>query len=91
MVRISSRRNQEKKKPMEIPPHSTDQSSSSSSKILQVVRQALLNAAEELISQQENPLPFPTIDMNNNHDQRNGNSIKKKKLPRKTKINHRRK
>jgi hypothetical protein len=88
MVRISSRRNQQKKKPMEINPHSTDQSSSSSSKILHVVRQALLNAAEE------NSLPFHTFDMNNNNNksrQRNGNSIKKKKLSRKTKTNRRRK
>ncbi len=101
MVRISSKnspsRIQENPKssiqPMEINSHSIDQSTSSS-KILHVVRQALLNAAEELVAQQqnlnENSIPFQTFEMNKS-PQRNGNSIKKKKLIRKTKKNTRRK
>jgi hypothetical protein len=101
MVRISSKnspsRVQENPKssiqPMEINSHSIDQSTSSS-KILHVVRQALLNAAEELVAQQqnlnENSIPFQTFEMNKS-PQRNGNSIKKKKLIRKTKKNTRRK
>jgi hypothetical protein len=102
MVRISSkmshRRIQQKKKsstqPIEINSNSIDQSSS---KILNVVRQALLNAAEELVSQQqeqqheninENSIPFHTFNINNNNNlnksrQRNGNSIKKKNNRRK--------
>ncbi|CAF4788227.1 unnamed protein product, partial [Rotaria magnacalcarata] len=65
----------------------------SSSKILNVVRQALLNAAEELVSQQQqqqqlnenqlnNTLPFHKLDIQNNDSNnsspRNGNAIKKK-------------
>ena len=94
MVRISSklshRRAQPKKKtstpPIEIPLNPVDQSSSSS-KILSVVRQALLNAAEELVSQQQesnNAIPFHTLDINESL-QRNGNSIKKKKSHKKRK------
>ena len=100
MVRISSktsRRVEQKKKasvkPIEVNNDAIDQTPSS--KILHVVRQALLNAAEELVSQQqreenlhENSVSFQTFGMNNNHDlkkirQRNGNSIKKKKFGRK--------
>ncbi|CAF3269490.1 unnamed protein product [Rotaria sp. Silwood2] len=100
MVRISSkvshRQIQQKKQPslqsIEINSNTNDQSSS---KILNVVRQALLNAAEELVSQQQqkpqdnenqldNTIPCHTLDINNNDlnkspCQRNGNAIKKKK------------
>jgi hypothetical protein len=97
MVRISSKvshhRIQQKKTSVtpsiEINSNPIDQSSS---KILNVVRQALLNAAEELVSQQqqqenlnENSIPFHTFDMHKSSHQRNGNSIKKKKLIRKNK------
>jgi hypothetical protein len=91
MVRIS------KKKP---PPKSIEINSnpidpSSSSKILHVVRQALLNAAEELVSQQQKDSndhqfnPFQALNINNNDlnksQQRNENAKKKqkKKLKRK--------
>ena len=70
------------------------QSTSSSSKILHVVRQALLNAAEELITQQEqdhlneNSIPLHTFDINNNHAIKASTTrksmIKKKKLLRKS-------
>ena len=95
MVRISSKRSPQQKtksvdpQPIEIHSNPTDQSSS---KILNVVRQALLNAAEELVSQQENPIPFDTLDINNNDSnktrQQNGNAIKKKNK-KKVKINRR--
>lgn len=68
----------------------------SSSKILHVVRQALLNAAEELMTQQEqehlneNSIPFHTFNENNNHEIKvtrptNGKVIKKKKFSGKRK------
>ena len=84
MVRISSKISPKKKpspsptppKSIEINSNSIDQTSSSSSKILHVVRQALLNAAEELVSQQEKTNPFHTLDINEN-------AKKKKKLRRK--------
>jgi hypothetical protein len=92
MVRISSkvsnRRNQQKKiksstQSIEVNSNTIDQSSS---KILHVVRQALLNAAEELVSQQkqqEDSIPFHTFDdLNKSSHQQNGNSIKKKKINR---------
>ena len=105
MVRLSPRRNHQKQNAMENNIDSIDQSSSSSSKILHVVRQALLNAAEELITQQEqehlneNSIPFHTFDVNNNHDIKvtrppNSKLIKKKKFLGKSKSiskSHRRK
>lgn len=103
MVRLSPRRNHQKQKAMENNIDSIDQSSSS--KILHVVRQALLNAAEELMTQQEqenlneNSIPFHTFDVNNNHEIKvtrpaNGKLIKKKKFHGKSKSiskSHRRK
>ena len=83
MGRISSKVSPKKKsppKPIEINPNPIDQTSSS--QILHVVRQALLNAAEELVSQQEKTPnneqfnPFHTLDINEN-------AKKKKKLKRK--------
>ncbi|CAF0774732.1 unnamed protein product [Adineta steineri] len=81
-----NRRNHTKKNS---PTQPTDQStSSSSSKILHVVRQALLNAAEELISQQENQsIPYETLNVNNND--LNENAKKKKKIVKKKKNNRR--
>jgi hypothetical protein len=88
MVRIQQKKNSATPS-IEINSNSIDQSSS---KILNVVRQALLNAAEELVSQQqqqenlnENSIQFHTFDINKSSRQRNGNSIKKKKLIRKNK------
>jgi len=103
MVRISSKlshhRIQQKQNsvPQSIEINSDSIDQSSSSKILNVVRQALLNAAEELVSHQENqPVSFHSLDINNNDlnkpCQRNGNAIKKKKkLTQKNKKINRRK
>jgi hypothetical protein len=60
-----------------------ENNSQSTSKILEVVRQALLNAAEELMSQQEHEDSIPLQTFNINDSNKNGNSIKKKKLSRK--------
>ena len=60
----------------------------SSSKILHVLRQALLNAADELISQQEDSPPHTlamTTDGSDRARPQNGNAIKKKAPPPKKK------
>ena len=99
MVRISSKlshcgiSNKESscKESTELNSNMHDQTSSS--KILNVVRQALLNAAEELASQQlrqdslNNLIPFHTFNVNDNDlnksHQRNRNASGKKKLEKK--------
>ncbi|UJR37291.1 hypothetical protein I4U23_030000 [Adineta vaga] len=97
MVRASksktSRRQSEQKKSSEPQLIPTDQSSS---KILHVVRQALLNAAEELVSQQKSSSENQfSLDLNKNkinpsqqqqqQQQRNENARKKKAIVRKPK------
>lgn len=88
-TQISHHRLQDKKE-------SLSESMEINSNILHVVRQALLNAAEELISQQEqtNPKPLtnkrPFVD-NRNYSSKTGNVIKKKKPLKKKKKTNRRK
>jgi len=75
MARLSSNKSSSRKSSQEI------NSSSSSSKILDVVRQALLNAAQELIAQQKidpTNLSCSPIDANQS-SQKNTNAVSKKK------------
>jgi len=76
MARLSSNKSSSRKSSQEI-----NSSSSSSSKILDVVRQALLNAAQELIAQQKidpTNLSCSPIDANQS-SQKNTNAVSKKK------------
>lgn len=101
MVRISSKVSYPRKQPKEkVSQKSTELKSNtneeSSSKILNVVRQALLNAAEELVAQQHpnnnqrlnSVIPFHELDSKNNASnksscEQNSNAIEEKKVKRK--------